>query len=233
MAHMVQCYFCGKRFDRDKFPFAEIRARRYAHAECVQEALKQKKIDDLKPPVIINPNEHRICTYCNKPLNLNEDAWVKVSGSLVAHKDCAEAYSLMPIKEQDELFEYVEKLFDIDACTPAMRKMLILYHEREGYTYSGMKKALQYIFEVKKLEDPTDETIYTYEQKLNLIHYYYRQAYNYYLKIWEANQENLDKDITSYKPKIIEVHIPIPQRKPERRPLFTFLDNDEVDVDGE
>ena len=229
MAHMVKCYFCGERFDRDKIPYAQMRfAKRYAHQNCYQKALEEKKIKDLEPPLLINPSSQRICTYCGKPINLDDEPWEPVSGSLVAHKACADAYKLMPISEQDELYEYIEKIFNIDACSPAMRRLLTLYHEKDGYTYSGMKKALQYIFEVKHLIDPYDTSVYTLEQKLGMIHYYYKQAYNYYLSIWEANQINKEKDMNEYKPKVIEVHITPPERKVEKRQLFTFLD-EEVD----
>ena len=34
MAHMVTCTKCGKRFDRDKYKYIEVGARRYAHENC-------------------------------------------------------------------------------------------------------------------------------------------------------------------------------------------------------
>lgn len=37
MAHMVTCIYCKTRFDRDKEPFAQISARRYAHVNCYKE----------------------------------------------------------------------------------------------------------------------------------------------------------------------------------------------------
>lgn len=51
MAHFVKCYNCGKKFDRDKEPFIEIRARRYAHKVCPsvdqidEKTLKQQEQD--------------------------------------------------------------------------------------------------------------------------------------------------------------------------------------------
>lgn len=38
--HKVKCKYCGKTFDRDKYPFVQISAQRYAHKEC---ALEQEK----------------------------------------------------------------------------------------------------------------------------------------------------------------------------------------------
>ena len=34
MAHLVKCINCGRQFDRDKVPFIQITARRYAHKTC-------------------------------------------------------------------------------------------------------------------------------------------------------------------------------------------------------
>lgn len=35
--HMVQCYYCNERFDRDKIPTVKVSARRYAHAKCAND----------------------------------------------------------------------------------------------------------------------------------------------------------------------------------------------------
>lgn len=34
MAHIVTCVYCKKKFDRDKLPFVQVSAKRYAHKEC-------------------------------------------------------------------------------------------------------------------------------------------------------------------------------------------------------
>lgn len=36
MAHKVKCVFCGLTFDRDKEPYSEVGARRYAHKACFE-----------------------------------------------------------------------------------------------------------------------------------------------------------------------------------------------------
>lgn len=40
--HQVKCKFCGETFDRDKEPFKQVSARRYAHLKCAQEYEKNK-----------------------------------------------------------------------------------------------------------------------------------------------------------------------------------------------
>lgn len=37
MGHYVTCLVCGTRFDRDKVPAKEVKARRYVHVECFSE----------------------------------------------------------------------------------------------------------------------------------------------------------------------------------------------------
>lgn len=41
MAHIVTCYYCNERFDRDKEPFVQVSARRYCHKKC---APKEKQV---------------------------------------------------------------------------------------------------------------------------------------------------------------------------------------------
>ena len=36
-AHYVICYYCKQKFNRDKEPFVQISARRYAHQKCAEE----------------------------------------------------------------------------------------------------------------------------------------------------------------------------------------------------
>lgn len=48
MAHIVTCVYCKQKFDRDKHPFVQVAARRYAHSECLSaenQELPQEEID--------------------------------------------------------------------------------------------------------------------------------------------------------------------------------------------
>lgn len=42
MAHKCKCKYCEKEFDRDKEPFVQISARRYAHKSCAEEHEQNK-----------------------------------------------------------------------------------------------------------------------------------------------------------------------------------------------
>lgn len=80
MAHIVTCYYCNGRFDRDKEPFVQVSARRYCHKEC---APKEKQVvvnkeeqdyNDLveyikklfKMPVLLNMINNQIREYKSK-----------------------------------------------------------------------------------------------------------------------------------------------------------------------
>lgn len=39
MAHLAKCKYCGIQFDRDKEPWVEVSARRYAHKVCYEKAM--------------------------------------------------------------------------------------------------------------------------------------------------------------------------------------------------
>ena len=95
------------------------------------------------------------------------------------------------------------------------------YVEEFNYTYSGIRKALIYHYEIKggdKLKA---------NGGIGIVPYVYENAYNYYYNLWLAKQKNKDVEVEQYTPQIKEIVIPRPQRKVKKRPLFTFLDEEE------
>ena len=169
--HKVKCKYCGKIFDRDKVPFKQISAQRYAHYECAVAAVNSKKQEDI---------------------------------------------------DKEELENYIKQLLNEDFISPRVRKQINSFIEQYNYTYSGMRKALIYFYEVKGNDKSKANG------GIGIIPYCYKQAYDYYYSLWLAKQKNEDKDITTYVPQTKVVKIPVPQRKIRKRKLFTFLDDDEV-----
>jgi hypothetical protein len=169
MAHIVTCIYCKQRFDRDKFPYVQVSARRYAHQEC----------------------------------SLTEEQ--KISK-----------------EEQDkiDLENYILKLFKVDYVDARVRKQIKQYREEFNYTYSGIRKALTYFYEVK------GNSIEKANGGIGIVPYVYQNAYNYYLALWQAQQKNQDKVLNDYVPRVKEIVIPRPQRKVKKRELFTFLDEE-------
>ena len=123
-------------------------------------------------------------------------------------------------KDKEDLEKYIMELLEEEYISPKVRKQLAAYVEQYNFTYSGMKKALIYFYEVKGND----------KKKANggigIIPYCYRDAYNYYYSLWIANQKNEGKVIIDYKPQTREVRIPPPQLKPRKRRLFNFFEED-------
>ena len=123
-------------------------------------------------------------------------------------------------KDKEDLEKYIMELLEEEYISPKVRKQLTAYVEQYNFTYSGMKKALIYFYEVKGND----------KKKANggigIIPYCYRDAYNYYYSLWIANQKNEGKVIIDYKPQTREVRIPPPQLKPRKRRLFNFFEED-------
>ena len=170
IAHYVTCSVCGKRFDRDKLPYKQTSARRYAHLDCSVADENTKKQEDL---------------------------------------------------DKEELEKYIMALLKEDYISPRVRKQMNSFIQDYNYTYSGMRKALIYFYEVKK-NDPSKAN-----GGIGIIPYCYREAYEYYYSLWLAQQRNENKIIQEYIPRVREVRIAPPQLKAKRRKLFNFFEEDE------
>lgn len=169
MAHNVKCPICGKTFDRDKVPFVQVSARRYAHKEC----------------------------------SMSEDE-----------------RKAQEIKDKEELDNYIMSLFKMTYVDARIQKQIKKYVDENNYTYSGIKKALVYFFEIK------GNSIEKANGGIGIVPYVYQQAYNYYYSLWLAQQKNEDKVVEEYVPIVKEIIIPVPERKVRKRPLFSFLDEE-------
>lgn len=123
-------------------------------------------------------------------------------------------------KDKEDLENYIMDLLGEEFISPKVRKQISNYIETYNFTYSGMKKALVYFYEVKGNDKSKANG------GIGIIPYVYRDAYNYYYSIWLANQKNEDKIVTNYKPIVREVRIPPPQLKPRKRRLFSFFEED-------
>ena len=147
----------------------------------------------------------------------------QISERRYAHLTCAlaaENEKSQAEKDKEDLEKYIVELLGEEYISPRVRKQMNSYVEEYNFTYSGMKKALVYFYEVKG-NDRTKA-----KGGIGIIPYVYRDAYNYYYSLWLANQKNEHKVITDYKPVVREVRIPPPQLKPRKRHLFRFFEED-------
>ena len=147
----------------------------------------------------------------------------QISERRYAHLACAlaaENEKSQAEKDKEDLEKYIMELLGEEYISPRVRKQMNNYVNEYNFTYSGMKKALVYFYEVKGNDKSKAKG------GIGIIPYVYRDAYNYYYSLWLANQKNEHKVITDYKPVVREVRIPPPQLKPRKRRLFSFFEED-------
>ena len=147
----------------------------------------------------------------------------QISERRYAHLTCAlaaENEKSQAEKDKEDLEKYIMELLEEEYISPRVRKQMNGYVDEYNFTYSGMKKALVYFYEVKGNDKSNAKG------GIGIIPYVYRDAYNYYYSLWLANQKNEHKVITDYKPVVREVRIPPPQLKPRKRRLFSFFEED-------
>lgn len=167
---------------------------------------------------------HKVkCKYCGQIFDRDTVPFKQVSERRYAHLTCAiaaENEKSQAEKDKEDLEKYIMELLGENYISPRVKKQINSYIETYNFTYSGMKKALVYFYEVQGND----------KKKANggvgIIPYIYRTAYEYYYTLWLAKQKNENKVISDYKPKIVEVRIPSPQLKPRRRRLFNFFEED-------
>lgn len=169
MAKYVLCYYCKKKFDRDRLPFVQVSAKRYAHTECAHDAAQHQSQEE---------------------------------------------------KDREALEAYIKKLFNTDFVEPRTQKLIKQYREDYHYTYSGILKALTYFYDVK------GNNIEKANGSIGIVPYTYKQAYDYYLSVWEANQSNEGKVIENYRPEVKEVSIMRPRRI-KKLVNWSFLDQED------
>jgi hypothetical protein len=132
------------------------------------------------------------------------------------------------LTDQEKLEKYIMQLFGTDYVYARIKKQIQDYVTNQGYTYSGIQKALVYYYEVKGNKFDEGKA----QGGIGIVPYVYQHAYNYYYAIWEAQQKQDHisdaASIQEYIPRTVEIKIPVPQRKERKRQLFTFLDEEET-----
>ena len=163
-----------------------------------------------------------ICPYCNLRFDRDKEEY-QVVGRRYAHIKCfeeAEKNKSKEEKDKEELEKYIMKLLNETKINPRVRKQLNDFKAQYNQTYTGMRKALAYFYEVKK--NSTEKA----NGGIGIIPYVYNNAYNYYYNIWMANQTNNAKPIEQYQPQERVIKIPPPKRVEKKKKLFSFLDEE-------
>ena len=126
-------------------------------------------------------------------------------------------------KEKDKiaLLEYARQLLNLPYADAKITRQIESYVQQYNFSYSGMLKALKYFYEIKG-NDVKDA-----HGGIGIIPYIYQESYDYYYKIWAAQQVNSQKNINHFIPDVIEINIPSPKRKIKKRNIFSFLDRED------
>jgi len=165
------------------------------------------------------------CRICGETFDADKEPAFK-KGRWYAHQTCYDEREAAKTKEEkdfDMLLEYCSQLFGRLFDYPRTMRLAKSYHEKNNFSYSGMIRTMQYVYEIKK------EPIEKGNGSIGIVPYAYEQAYNYWYSIWLANQNNKPKVLEKYEPITHVITIPLPQRQPMRkkRKAFTFLDEEE------
>lgn len=219
MPHVVLCPYCKTKFDRDKEEYAIVGTRRYAHAACMLR--EAEKDPNYIKKEIIDPNDNVVCAYCKKPMSKKDEDCVMIGNNKYVHKACQELEEKREKTDKEQLEDYIKDLFQISYIDPRVKGQIKKYIDEYNYTYSGIRKALIYHYEIKGGDKSKANG------GIGIVPYVYQNAYEYHYNLWLAQQKNKDVEINLYTPKVKEIIIPRPQRKIKKRQLFTFLDEDE------
>ena len=172
---------------------------------------------------IIDPLDIVKCAYCQKPLSKKDTDCIMIGNGKYVHADCQELEQNREKTDKEQLEEYIKQLFGTTYIDPRVRNQIKKFIDDYNYTYSGIRKALIYHYEIKGGDKSKANG------GIGIVPYKYLEAFNYYYALWQAQQTNQDKVISDYVPQIVEVTIPIPAKENKMKRLFSFLDKDEID----
>lgn len=169
------------------------------------------------------------CSVCGGQFDRDKVQAVKSGARRYAHHTCMPDGELVPLPQVDaeltKLIEYTQQLLGKEYNAARVKKQIKDFKDEYGYSYSGMLKSLVYFYEVKgNSKDKANGGI-------GIVPYIYNDAYNYYLNLFLANQQNINKDVKSYTSKVKEITIKAPIIEFSKK-LFNF-DDDEVEDEQE
>ena len=166
------------------------------------------------------------CPFCKEKFNRDKVDFVQISARRYAHPKCyqeSEKNKTQEEKDRENLEAYILKLFNEPYLNARIKKQIKDFQIEYNYTYSGMLKTLIYWYEIK------GNSIEKANGGIGIIPYVYKDAFNYYYSIWEANQKNQDKDVQEFVSKEKVIKIEPPKRNLRKRKLFAFLDEEEAE----
>lgn len=169
------------------------------------------------------------CPKCGKTFDTNTEQAVKVSARRYGHASCyPENTDFVPMEkksqEQEELEDLKKYVSDLlkDKYSPARTNRQIKeYKEKYGYTYTGMKKALIWFYEIQN--NSTEKS----GGGIGIVPYVYQEAKDYYYNLFLAQKALADIEYKPDEQKQKEIIINSPRTRRRRKiRLFHFLEED-------
>lgn len=148
------------------------------------------------------------CVYCQQTFDRDKEPAVTINERRYAHEKCVTEERKKEIQEQKDIKElenYIKKLFNTSYISAKIKKQIRDFRQEYHYTYSGMYKTLVWWYEIKK------NTLEKANNGIGIVPFVYKDACDYYYRLYLAQTINNLDNIDNYNPKIIEVEIESPK----------------------
>ena len=148
------------------------------------------------------------CIYCNQQFDRDAEPTKQVSARRYAHMNCWEEHLANMTQEEKDIqafFDYVKSLFGEDYNYVLTKKLAERYVKENNYTYSGMLKTLKWYYEKE------GNSIEKSNGSIGIIPYVYKQAFDYYYNLYQAQIINKEKDLSNFtkqKEKVFNIESP-------------------------
>ena len=163
------------------------------------------------------------CPKCGETFDRDIIQAVRINGRRYGHAKCyPDNNNFVPlvekkISEEQKIKNYAKSILKEQYVAARVNKQIKDFLA-EGYTASGILKALIYWYEIKHND------ISKAMGGIGIVPYVYKQALDYYYNLYLAEMANVDKDIDEYRPKEIFISIDLPKKEKE---LKLWEDEDE------
>lgn len=161
------------------------------------------------------------CLYCGEGFDRDKEKFIKI-GRRYSHPQCAEAHDANMSQEErdyEELIKYCKILFGEDFNYVMTKKLIEKYKKEYDYSYSGMKKCLQWFYEIK------GNSIEKANGSCGIIPYVYKDSYNYYYNLYLTTERN--KDYVKEAVPAREIDIASPRQRVKTKKLW-FDDDEQI-----
>lgn len=165
------------------------------------------------------------CAICNVEFDRDKIQAVRHGARRYAHLECYPSGELVPLpvdtrtqeeKDKQALIDYAKQLLGDSYISRKVNKQIKEFKEKEEFTYSGMLKSLVYFYDVQ------GNDISKAAGGIGIVPFVYKQAYDYYLALYMAQQNNESK---TFSAKVREITIKPPTVEIKKR-MFDFLEDD-------